>query len=87
MDAHRLTNGFTVAGGLLPIVGISILLRYMPFKSYWFYVLAGFFLAAYLKVPVLGIAIVGIILAAISYKQSGVNAKLAVEGADDDEDE
>lgn len=85
---YWLTSGFTVAGGLLPIVGISILLRYMPFKSYWFYTLAGFFLAAYLKVPILGIALVGIVLAAMNYKQSEGNVKIATEGANnDDEDE
>lgn len=80
-----LINGFSVAGGLLPVVGISLLLRYMPFKSYWFYVLAGFFLAAYLKVPVLGIAIVGVIIAAVNFKQETSGTKLAVEGVDDDE--
>lgn len=81
-----LINGFTVAGGLLPVVGISLLLRYMPFKGYWFYVLAGFFLAAYLKIPILGIAIVGVIIAAISFKQGSSNTKLATEGADNDDE-
>lgn len=81
-----LITGFTVAGGLLPVVGISLLLRYMPFKSYWFYVLAGFFLAAYLKVPILGIAIVGIIIAAISFKNGTTSSKLAVEGVDSDDE-
>lgn len=81
-----LINGFKVAGGLLPVVGISILLRYMPFKSYWFYVLAGFFLAAYLKVPILGIAIVGVIIAAISFKQNPINTKPIIEGADSDDE-
>jgi len=81
-----LISGFKVAGGLLPVVGISILLRYMPFKSYWFFVLAGFFLSAYLNVPILGIAIVGVIIAAISFKQDSSNTKLAAEGVDNDDE-
>ncbi|WP_190317071.1 PTS mannose/fructose/sorbose/N-acetylgalactosamine transporter subunit IIC [Thermoanaerobacterium thermosaccharolyticum] len=81
-----LINGFKVAAGLLPSVGMSILLRYMPFKNYWYYALGGFFFAAYLKVPILGIALVGLIIAAISFKQSSENTKLAIEGADNDDE-
>jgi PTS system mannose-specific IIC component len=44
------TNGLTIAGGMLPVVGIGMLLRYMPVKKY----------LAYLKVPILGIAILGL---------------------------
>ena len=49
------TNGLTIAGGMLPVVGIGMLLRYMPVKKYLAYLLAGFVLAGYLKVPILGI--------------------------------
>ena len=54
------TNGWTIAGGMLPVVGIGMLLRYMPVKKYLAYLLAGFVLAGYLKVPILGIAILGL---------------------------
>lgn len=54
------TNGLTIAGGMLPVVGIGMLLRYMPVKKYLAYLLAGFVLAGYLKVPILGIAILGL---------------------------
>ena len=37
-----LTGGLSVAGGLLPAVGIAILLRYLPVKKYISYLLIGF---------------------------------------------
>ena len=50
------TTGLTIAGGVLPGVGMAMLLMYMPLGKYWSFLLVGFVLAAYLKVPVLGIA-------------------------------
>ena len=49
-----LMGGLKVAGGLLPVVGIAVLLKYLPTNKYIAYLIAGFFLAAYLKVPMLG---------------------------------
>lgn len=65
-----LTGGLTVAGGLLPAVGIAILLRYLPVKNYISYLLIGFFATAYLSVPMVGVAIVGVALAVLAYRQS-----------------
>ena len=62
-----LLNGFNFVGSLLPSVGLAILLRYLPLNRYWMFALLGFFLAAYLKVPILGVAIVGLIAAALKY--------------------
>lgn len=53
------TNGLTIAGGMLPVVGIGMLLRYMPVKKHLTYLILGFVAAAYLKIPVLGIALIG----------------------------
>lgn len=64
-----LTGGLSVAGGLLPAVGIAILLRYLPVKNYISYLLIGFFAAAYLNVPMMGVAILGAALALISFRQ------------------
>lgn len=60
-----LMKGLSVSGGILPALGIAILLRYLPIKPNFAFLLIGFFLAAYLKVPVLGVAIVGVALALI----------------------
>lgn len=65
-----LTSGLSAAGGILPVVGIAILLRFLPTKRFLAYLFIGFFLAAYLNVPMLGVAIIGAAMAIIYYKQS-----------------
>lgn len=62
------TGGLSLAGKILPVVGFAVLLRYMPVKKNIEYLLIGFVFAAYLKVPVLGIAIIGAALAFKLYK-------------------
>lgn len=57
------TNGLSIAAGMLPVVGIGMLMRYMPVKKFLPAILIGFVLSAYLGVPVLGIAIIGFALA------------------------
>ena len=42
-----LMDGFKLAGGLLPVVGFAILLRYLPVQKKPQYVILGFVLAAY----------------------------------------
>lgn len=53
------TNGLTIAGGLLPVVGVAMLLHYMPTKKFFTFLVIGFVLTAYLKVPILGLALIG----------------------------
>ena len=53
------TDGLSIAAGMLPVVGIGMLMRYMPVKKFLPFILIGFVLSAYLSMPVLGIAIVG----------------------------
>lgn len=57
------TGGLSVAGKLLPGLGIAMLLHYMPAKKYFNYILIGFVLSAYMGVPILGIAFLGVALA------------------------
>ncbi|MDO4680234.1 MAG: PTS sugar transporter subunit IIC [Aerococcus sp.] len=57
------TNGLSIAGNMLPVVGIALLLQVMPVKKYLTMLLIGFVLAAYLNIPILGISIVGFALA------------------------
>jgi PTS system mannose-specific IIC component len=88
-----LMGGLSVAGGLLPAVGIAILLRYLPVKNYISYLLIGFFAAAYLSVPMVGVAILGVALAVIAFKQCleksrqtvAVNTRVTQEGLLDGE--
>lgn len=64
------TNGLQIAGGMLPAVGITMLLLYMPLKRMWSYLLIGFVLTAYLELPVLGVALIGLALAFEFYKRN-----------------
>lgn len=57
------TNGLSIAGNMLPVVGIALLLQVMPVKKYLTMLLIGFVFAAYLKIPILGISIIGFALA------------------------
>lgn len=63
-----LMGGLKVAGGVLPVVGIAILLRYLPVKKFFPFLMIGFFAAAYLNVPMMGVAILGTAMAFIYYK-------------------
>lgn len=81
-----LSAGLKVAGGLLPVVGIAILLKYLPTKIKTAYLLIGFVLAAYLSMPMLGVALVGAALALMAYRKSGEKELVkSMEGADEDE--
>lgn len=63
-----LMNGLKTAGGILPSLGIAILLRYLPVSKNLSYLIAGFVMAAYLNVPVLGAALVGLAFAIYSFQ-------------------
>ncbi|MGL6207445.1 MAG: PTS mannose/fructose/sorbose/N-acetylgalactosamine transporter subunit IIC [Lactobacillus panisapium] len=82
-----LTAGLSAAGGILPVVGIAILLRFLPTKKFIAYLFIGFFLAAYIKVPMLGVAIIGVAMAIIYYKQTDNNfaTNNATEGGQENE--
>ncbi len=68
MPAGLLT-GLKVTGGLLPVVGIAILLRFMNTRAYIPYLLIGFVMATYLGTPMLGVAIIGLALGLINFKR------------------
>jgi mannose/fructose/N-acetylgalactosamine-specific phosphotransferase system component IIC len=56
-------DGMTLVGAILPAVGFAMLLKIMPVRRYWYFLLIGFVLFAYLKVPLLGIALFGLAIA------------------------
>lgn len=63
-----LTGGLAVAGGMLPAVGIAILLRFLPVKNFITYLMIGFLEVAYLKMPMFGVALLGLALAILQFK-------------------
>lgn len=54
-----LIGGLTVAGGLLPVLGLGILLHYLPAKDYLTPLIIGFVLVAYFEIPIMGVALLG----------------------------
>jgi PTS system mannose-specific IIC component len=77
------THGLSVAAKLLPVVGIAILMNFMPTKKYFVAIVGGYFLFAYLGVDMLGIAMVGFIVSYIFYKFKLSNVQ-SVGGLEDE---
>jgi PTS system mannose-specific IIC component len=92
-----LLDGFRIAGGMLPVVGFAILMRYLPVKKTPQYLILGFVLAAYvgnvtvdgtsIGFTTLGISLLGLVLAISTYQKS-VSAAAAnnMKGGDDIDD-
>lgn len=86
-------DGLKVAGGLLPAIGIAILLKYLPLKTYAPYLVLGFAISAYLNVAVLGIALIGGSIAFLKFKEREeesareLRSAQVVSGGGFDEDE
>lgn len=57
------TNGLSIAGNMMPVIGIALLLQVMPAKKFLSMLIAGYVLSAYLNVPMLGVSLVGFALA------------------------
>lgn len=71
-------DGLNVAGGLLPALGIAMLINLMISKKLAPYYFLGFILAAYLKLDIIGIAILATILAFIILQVSPKNKESEV---------
>lgn len=63
-----LMGGLKVAGGILPALGIAILLKYLPVKTHFAFVLIGFCLASYGKMPMIGTSLVALAISLIVMK-------------------
>lgn len=81
-----LMGGLKTAGAIVPALGIAILLKYLSIKKYTAYLLIGFALAAYLGIPMLGISIIGLALALITFERRK-EGNIAIVSGGDDEDE
>lgn len=62
-----LTDGLKVASGILPAVGMAMLLKMMNLKKYWPFFLLGFVFAVYMKIDVLAISLIGLAIACALY--------------------
>lgn len=83
-----LLDGLTVAGGMLPAIGFAMIMSVMLKKELIPFALLGYILAAYFKLPVIGIALVGAIFAIKHFNDSEKvvtnmsNAQMEVEQDD-----
>lgn len=76
-----LLKGLSVAGGMLPAIGFAMIMSVMLDKSVMPFALLGYFVAAFLKVPVIGVAIVGAVFAWKHYNDAKAAAELAPQAA------
>ncbi|WP_066496853.1 PTS mannose/fructose/sorbose/N-acetylgalactosamine transporter subunit IIC [Abyssisolibacter fermentans] len=58
-------DGMKASAGLLPAVGIALLAKMLISKQFAVFYFLGFILAAYFKLPIMAVAILGIIVAVI----------------------
>lgn len=61
-------DGLTQSGNLLPALGIAMLMQLTYDKKYAPFLFLGFGLVAFLKVPMIGIALFGLIIAYVYYQ-------------------
>lgn len=65
-------SGMSVTGKILPALGFALLLARLPVGKYWAFLLIGFVAFAYLKVPVIGIALAAVALGTLYMSVKGV---------------
>ena len=83
-----LTKGLSVAGGMLPAIGFAMIMSVMLSKEFIPFALLGYIAAAYLKLPVVGIAMVGLVFALKHYfdvKKQEENGPVAAQEVNHDD--
>jgi PTS system mannose-specific IID component len=68
----KLVEGLAMVGGMLPALGIGMLLNYMAQGRLMGFYLLGFLLAAYLQLPTPAIALLGAVAASLHIQYSGM---------------
>jgi len=79
-----ITDGLTIATGLLPAMGFAMLAQMTLNKKVMPFFFLGFLLSAYLGVPVLCIALLGVIAAFLKVDFT-TNKELVIDGGEDDD--
>lgn len=80
-------SGLSIAGKIIPSVGIGLLMLMMIKKAeLWFFLIAGFALAVYLNLPVLAITLIALPIALI-YDLASQEKVVQVQGNNEDDEE
>ena len=58
---EKVMSSLAIASGLLPAIGMAILMQLLIKDSIWLFILLGFVLTAYLELPIIAVTIIGII--------------------------
>lgn len=61
-----ITNGLTVAGNLLPAVGMAMLMKILWENDISVYYFLGFLIVAYFKVPLIAVAVMAIVIGVVN---------------------
>lgn len=77
-------DGMDVAAGILPAIGFAMLAKMIVSKELSPYLLFGFLLAAYFETPVFGVALIGLVIAALVYFNSNKKTLVQAEVYEDD---
>ncbi|MCP1124650.1 PTS N-acetylgalactosamine transporter subunit IIC [Bacillus sp. 3103sda1] len=62
-----LISGLGVAGGMMAAIGFAMLLKIMLKKQYVAFLIVGFILVTYMKLPVIAVALIGVAIALYDY--------------------
>lgn len=76
------TTGLTIAAGILPVTGFAMLLTFMPVNKFYAFLIVGYVLAAYLKLSVLPIALLGAAIAIEYFRLKSSSQVMAAQNAD-----
>ncbi len=60
-------DGLTAGGKLIGAVGLALLLKSIPSKGTWHYLLIGFFFSSYLNINPIGITLIAVFFVALAY--------------------
>lgn len=84
-----LSNGLKIASGVFPAIGFTILLRYMPLKGNYQYLIIGFVLSACFGASTIAVACIGLSIALFVYNLdsniSNTNTMAVDDGGNYDE--
>ncbi|ELC8458663.1 PTS sugar transporter subunit IIC [Clostridium perfringens] len=76
----KLMNGLSAAGGLLPAVGFAMLMKLLWDNKLAVFYLLGFILTAYLKLPAVAVAVVGVVICVVTSQRDLQISNLVLVG-------
>ena len=68
MMPDPIMGAFSTLAGMLPALGLAVLLKYMNTKRNIAFLIIGFLLVSYLNIPIIGVALFGVVAALITYR-------------------